>query len=1413
MTPASKHLDIVMGIDIHFIQYSGPVPPLPIPHPFIGLIFDAQDYDLPPLSPGGMAMYLASKGAMKALSNVEAFNDAMSYLDELKKDSLAAVGMNPNTPSTIKVNGLPRTKAGTRGKALPKHFPMGGAFALPALVINECEAYMGSRTVLADSEPFAYAQLPVLSCSDIGMPVPPRKGKPTSIGMFMPTSVVIPIPLGPPVFVGGDPITSKSAIIRNLAGAGLRFLKRSKTMKRASKRLHEKADAIMDKRGVKNRGVRNAVHRSLCAVTGHPVDIATGKVFTETVDFELPGPIPLKWERVWYSTSTLKGSLGHGWHHSYDMVLTYDPSEPELIGVGLADGRVALFPILKVGESHFDRKERLQLSRDEKGYYLRDADRLNYRFTAEMIKAPELHLLESIQDDNGFSIDFRYNEKGDLIGINDSANRDLVLEVNENGQITKIQAPHPNKAEAYFDMIEYRYDEPGNLVEVLDALKKSFCYEYEKFLLVKETNRNGFSFYFEYDGEDHTARCLRTFGDRVPEWGESGIYDHKLTYYIDEKKTVVRNSLGYETVHYYNDLGLVYKVVDAKGHTSLTHYGTDAEVIAETNELGETTQYTYDQLGNRTCIITPDGATSTYFYDDNLLVAAIDPVGGKWKWTYDEKGNLIKQVNSLDQKIEYAYQNGLMYLITSNDGGTTFLRYDEHFNHIQTINANNQAFSWIYDYIGREVKAIDLKGNAEEFKYNLLGQVLEVKTSDGNHRFLRYDPEGNLILARDKQQEVRYLYAGMGKLRGRIEADTKVEFTYDTEERLVTVTNEHGLGHHFIRDQNGEVIQEIGFDQTQKLFKRDAKGQIEEIVSATGSASERIYDAMGRILEVIYSDGTKVSYRYRADGAMIEATNDTISIKFERDLLGRVINEDQGGISVHSQFNPDGFRYRVFSSLGANLLFDRGNYGDVMGVTANEVWSAKFTRDSLGLEEERILPGNVRSRIVRDTLGRPVKQETLHGLTSLKVRTYKWDVNERLISLNRNKLSSIDFQHDVFGNLEMAQYDNEGIHESRWTDEVGNVFRQKDRKDREYGLSGQILRTPTAQYKYAADGNLIEKTTQTGDVWQYEWDAAGRLKLVIRPDRNTVTFSYDAFGRRIAKTFLGRTTRWVWDGNVPLHEWIIPAEDFFTPILRTEDEKSLRLKSMAVLGVPEQPTSSNAQLITWVHEPDSFSILAKIQGESQFSVVTDYLGIPLTMLNETGAKVWSADMGIYGNLQSLHGDVEAMPFRYPGQYEDLETGLFYNRHRYYDPDNGTYISRDPIGLEVELNPYRYVGDPLIIIDPFGLKPQRGGCYGRVRQDNEGGEVNHMPPNSVSGLSRYSGPAIWMTKRDHRKTKSWGSSKKAREHRKKQQQLIQQGKFKEAFEMDVRDVRKKFGNKYDQSIKEARAYGRANNWFQ
>jgi RHS repeat-associated protein len=104
------------------------------------------------------------------------------------------------------------------------------------------------------------------------------------------------------------------------------------------------------------------------------------------------------------------------------------------------------------------------------------------------------------------------------------------------------------------------------------------------------------------------------------------------------------------------------------------------------------------------------------------------------------------------------------------------------------------------------------------------------------------------------------------------------------------------------------------------------------------------------------------------------------------------------------------------------------------------------------------------------------------------------------------------------------------------------------------------------------------------------------------------------------------------------------------------------------------------------------------------------------MFDAKGKLVWAADHHVWGAIRSvrtsgalalkpLHDPLPAehhCPFRFPGQYEDAETGLYYNRHRHYDPLTGQYASPDPIGLQGGDRPQGYVTNPAVWTDPLGL---------------------------------------------------------------------------------------------------------------
>ena len=101
---------------------------------------------------------------------------------------------------------------------------------------------------------------------------------------------------------------------------------------------------------------------------------------------------------------------------------------------------------------------------------------------------------------------------------------------------------------------------------------------------------------------------------------------------------------------------------------------------------------------------------------------------------------------------------------------------------------------------------------------------------------------------------------------------------------------------------------------------------------------------------------------------------------------------------------------------------------------------------------------------------------------------------------------------------------------------------------------------------------------------------------------------------------------------------------------------------------------------TWVYDGQSHTPIAKFTEEDCYSIVQDHLGTPTQAFDSRGNKVWDCVLDIYGEIQMIEGDRDFIPFRFQGQYADVETGLYYNRFRYYSPELGNYISQDPIRM-------------------------------------------------------------------------------------------------------------------------------------
>ncbi|AGU52771.1 RHS family protein [Variovorax paradoxus B4] len=325
-------------------------------------------------------------------------------------------------------------------------------------------------------------------------------------------------------------------------------------------------------------------------------------------------------------------------------------------------------------------------------------------------------------------------------------------------------------------------------------------------------------------------------------------------------------------------------------------------------------------------------------------------------------------------------------------------------------------------------------------------------------------------------------------------------------------------------------------------------------------------------------------------------------------------------------------------------------------------------------------------------------------------------------------------------------------------------------------------------YTWDERGNLIERTWN-GEKNVFTWDGFNRMRSASTYGKTT-TFSYDALGRRIAKRSSYATTLFGWDGDTLAFEstqstegqqeqqaWrgdsvhYIHEPGSFVPLVQirqaqavalsqTTDVKALIAANGGRYDIEQDPLWNGQQLRT----PQAFA-----REEIAF-YQCDHLGTPQELTDHEGRIAWSASYKAWGEAKQAISEAGRKagfrnPIRFQGQYWDAETGLHYNRHRYYDPQSGRFVGADPIGLLGGPNLHAYASNPTEWIDPLGLQVRPGGAcnldsgkHGELSPDTNRAPgnrntradkfvqshhpvQNEWPEQNIPGYDRNQAPAV------------------------------------------------------------------------
>jgi RHS repeat-associated protein len=1092
--------------------------------------------------------------------------------------------------------------------------------------------------------------------------------------------------------------------------------------------------------------------------TSDPIDLVTGEMFLPQQDLALPGTLPLVLERRHGSNYRHGRLFGATWSSTLDQRVQEDEDG---IHFAAADGRVLHYPApaepgQKVLPSHGPRWP-LTWDREDDEIRIEQGD-LGRVLHFPRGPVPErFRPLAVITDRAGNRITVVCDAEALPTDVYHSGGYHLRLDAayTRGGmRISAVSLADPANG-ADLPIRKFRYDVAGRLIETYHAgsdLPLVFEYD-ETDRIVRWADRNGYEYCYHYREDGRVSHAE----------GSGGYLNVQLDYDLAARTTTQTDALGNVSVHHWNERLQTVKVVDALGGVTLTEKDRYGEILASTDPLGRTARIERDANGDAVRIRRADGSSIAITYDDRRLpVSATGPDGTTWRYDYDERGALTAVTDPTGAVMRYGRnERGGLTSFTDPLGHTTTFECNTAGLPVWVADPRGGTWRLRRDPFGRVVDAANPAGAATRLKWDAEGRLLARENADGSDETWEYDAEGNPLTHTSPAGAVTsYEHGPFDLLTARTGADgTRYQFTYDAQLRLRGVTGPQDRTWRYEYDDAGRLVAETDFNGARRSYTLDAAGQL---VTQEGSAGQSISferDPLGRV--TTRTAGQDV-YRYAYDlaGQLARAEGPGTILEYVRDPLGRVLSEALNGRALISEYDAAGRRTSRLTPGGIISHWTHDPVGDALAL-AGTGGALAFDYDAAGRESTRALGPAVSLTKTYDALGRLAAQgiwaydrpgagaqsavgaEGAGGAVSaadaqgswrqLQERAYAYrtdglpvEVIDRLRGGSRTyQLSAVgrvtavtaeswqeNYAYDALGNLAQAEYP------------VLSAFGDEDTiGDREH-TGTLIRRAGRTVYEHDDAGRLVRQTRRTLSGQQrttaYVWDAEDRLVAVTTPSGEVWRYTYDALGRRIAKTLLTadgaelETIWFTWDG----------------PVLAEETRHR----------------GGRVTTLTWDYEPRSASPAAQTRRswatdatqaaiDTEFhAIVTDLVGTPQELVTPDGLIAWRSAQTLWGGVAPAPGSTAECPLRQPGQYHDAETGLYYNLYRYYDPATAAYLTPDPLGLAPAPNPHAYVINPLREIDPLGLAPctPAGTFAGLGRPDLEGkpiAAVGRLPDTS------------------------------------------------------------------------------------
>ena len=1003
-------------------------------------------------------------------------------------------------------------------------------------------------------------------------------------------------------------------------------------------------------------------------LVGDPVDVVTGANIDSTCDFELPGPIPLTWRR-YYNSAQNKWlrALGWGHTHEYDRLLRFDLDGMRYTG---PDGTDIEFPPLE-----FD-----GAAVSNGGFTLTRVNALIYdlryqytpitRFRFKNFDSPA-RITHLIQGD--YKVIFTYDYDHHLVKIVDALGRVLRIEHDNDGRILAFILTNSTQGERA--LVTYQYDNAGNLTHGIDAYGQSFSFSYDnERRILSRTDRRGYSFFFEYDNRGY---CTHSYG-------EDGLFEVQLIYEPASKQTIVTKADGGKWTYKYNVNGVITHVIDPYGGVRVFELDEAGRIEHEIDENKNVSQFTYDHAGAPTGKIDPLGRFFPLAEQPEYLEVPEEPLSRE-----------LREEDIPESPAQCEYDDALEW------------------EYVSLPTPHSPSLEVLPDYAKGLIKTVPPDRNVILENMAALGAVWEKESAGG----------------------VKSVYDELGLLKKEIWPDgTSCRWTYDANGNSCRYIDREGFQYIYEWTSWNLLAKETDPLGHVVTYRYTPNAKVATIVDAGGTCTDYSYDRKDRVIGIHRYGGDREQYQYDiANNLIAKLDNEgrtlvsyeigSVNLKtaehlasgehhsFDYDEKGRVIRATTDAFEVTFAYDEYGNRIQdQRNRRGITHKFDRGI---VVKTTALDRFTTCYTYKEDG------------SILIQDPGG---QCHTVHVMEDgLLYRTMsngmsevsQYDPDERcllrvIVFKPYSKVRSIQYEYSSEGNLRKVkdsefgtfQYGYDARHRlSNFRLPCGDV------QHITYDSADNLLQKPGCTGVTLREGNRL--ATANGD--RFEYDDQGRISLWQTPKgayhyqytKGLLTristpegewqARYDSFGRRISKSFGNEHVEFFWDNyrlaaeinqNGGVRIYLYPDEFALVPIIFIDYE-----------GVDTDPASGR-----------------------RFFIFYNQVSTPILVTDESGKSVWNAKFEPYGMADINHDDSFHMPLRFPGHYLDVETGLHYNRYRYYCPKVGRYIQPDPVGLEGGLNLYAYTRNPLLDIDVLGLgpcgrnrRPRRGSRAGKRRQ--------------------------------------------------------------------------------------------------